>query len=44
LFPPLLHRTAAPTAAELNGWVNSNSDILMIEVSITGSAEFFVNG
>ncbi|HEV3079935.1 MAG TPA: hypothetical protein VGY66_09155 [Gemmataceae bacterium] len=44
LFPPLLHRTTAPTAAELNGWVNSTSDLLTIEVTIAGTGEFFTNG
>jgi Domain of unknown function (DUF4214) len=44
LFPPLLHRTAAPTAPELSGWVNSSLDILSIEVAFASTGEFFVAG
>jgi Domain of unknown function (DUF4214) len=40
LFANLLHRTAAPSAAEINGWVNSGLDIYSIEIAIAGSTEF----
>jgi hypothetical protein len=43
LFPNLLHRTASPSAAELNGWVSSGLDILTITARIAGSAECFAN-
>jgi hypothetical protein len=44
LFPNLLHRAAAPSAAEVNGWVNSGMDLLTIEANIAGSGEFFTGG
>jgi hypothetical protein len=44
LFPNLLHRVAAPSAAEVNGWVNSGMDLLTVEASIAGSGEFFTGG
>jgi hypothetical protein len=40
LFPNLLHRAAAPTSAEVSGWVNSGFDILTIEVNFAASGEF----
>jgi hypothetical protein len=40
----LLHRTSPPSAAELNGFVNSTADYLAIEVAFGGSGEFYVNG
>jgi hypothetical protein len=40
----MLHRTAAPTAAEVAGWVSSGLDILGIEVALASSGEFFANG
>jgi hypothetical protein len=39
-FPNLLHRTATPTTAEINGWVNSGLDILTMEMMFAGSSEF----
>jgi hypothetical protein len=44
LFSPVLHRTSAPAAAEINAWVNSPLDTLAIETVIAGSNEFFANG
>jgi hypothetical protein len=44
LFSPVLHRTSAPSAAEINAWVNSPLDTLAIETALVGSAEFFANG
>ena len=44
LFPSLLHRSSAPGAGEVNGWVNSRLDILAITVALAGSGEFFSNG
>jgi Domain of unknown function (DUF4214) len=44
LLPPLLHRTSAPTAAEVNAWANSSLAILSIAVAFAGSSEFFANG
>jgi predicted outer membrane repeat protein len=41
LFPNLLHRTGAPTTAEVNFWVNSGLDILRLEASFAGSPEYF---
>ena len=40
LFPNFLHRTAAPGAGEVNGWVNSGLDILTVEVRFAASGEF----
>ena len=40
LFADLLHRTSGPTAAEINGWVNSGLDIYSIEIAIAGASEF----
>jgi predicted outer membrane repeat protein len=40
LFPNFLHRAAAPSAAEVNGWVNSGLDILTMEVGFAASGEF----
>jgi hypothetical protein len=43
-LPDMLHRSAAPAAAEVQGWVNSGMDLLSIEASIALSDEFFNNG
>jgi hypothetical protein len=40
LFANLLHRTSAPAAAEINGWVNSGLDIYTMEIAIAGTSEF----
>jgi hypothetical protein len=40
----LLHRSAAPTASEINGWVNSGADFLSMEVSFASTMEFYNNG
>jgi hypothetical protein len=40
LFADLLHRSSAPTTAEIDGWVNSGLDIYTMEISIAGSSEF----
>jgi hypothetical protein len=42
-YPDLLHRTSAPTAAEVGGWVNSGLDIRRIEQGFAASDEFFTN-
>jgi hypothetical protein len=46
IAPNLLHRTAAASAAETAGWVNSGMDILSIEVAFAGlsGGEFFNDG
>ena len=44
LFYPLLHRTAAPAAAEVNSWVNSPLDVLAIEAAFAASAEYYAHG
>jgi hypothetical protein len=44
LFSPVLHRTSAPSAAEINAWVNSPLDTLAMETAFAGSNEFFANG
>jgi hypothetical protein len=41
VFPNLLHRSAAPAAAEVNGWVRSSLDLLRIEQLFSGSLEFW---
>ncbi len=44
LFPPLLHRTGAATAAEINGYVASGLSLLDLETAFASSTEFFVDG
>jgi hypothetical protein len=44
LFPPLLHRPAPATTAEISGWVFSGLSLLDIETAFVSSSEFFVNG
>jgi hypothetical protein len=44
LYFSLLHRTAPPSQAEVNGFVSSGVDILGIEAAIAGSGEFYING
>jgi hypothetical protein len=44
LFPNLLHRATAPTAQEINTWINSGLDIRSIDADIAGSNEFFTGG
>jgi hypothetical protein len=44
LLPDLLHRSVAPSAAEVNGWVKSGPDILNMENQIAGTPEAFTNG
>ena len=39
----LLHRTAAPSAAEVGAWVTSGTDSLTIEVTLAGSSEYYNN-
>jgi hypothetical protein len=39
----LLHRAAAPAAAEVNGSVNSGVDLRNIEALFVGTDEFFAN-
>jgi hypothetical protein len=39
-IPNLLHRSTAPTAAEINGWVFSGLDILTLKISLAESPEF----
>jgi hypothetical protein len=43
-LPNLLHRTAAPAASEINGWVNSGADFLSIEVFFASTMEFYNDG
>jgi hypothetical protein len=43
LFPNLLRRIAAPSAAEVNGWVRSALDLRIIEELFAGSDEFYAN-
>jgi hypothetical protein len=42
-LPNLLHRSAAPSAGEVNGWVASSFDFLSIEVFFAASPEFYGN-
>jgi hypothetical protein len=44
LFGPVLHRSGAPGAGEIESWVNSPLDTLAIETAFAGSGEFFANG
>lgn len=43
-YVDLLHRSAAPPAAEANLWVNSNLDLLHLRIGFESSAEYFQNG
>jgi hypothetical protein len=43
-MPNLLHRSAAPSAAEINGWVATGLDLLSLRADIAGTAEFFAFG
>jgi hypothetical protein len=40
MFPNLLHRSTAPSATDVNFWVNSGQDILTLEMSFTSSPEY----
>jgi hypothetical protein len=42
-LPDLLHRSAAPSAGEINGWVGSGFDFLSLEVFFAASPEFYGN-
>jgi hypothetical protein len=44
LSPGLLHRTSAPTAAEVSFWVSSGGDALTTAVGVAASAEFLGGG
>jgi hypothetical protein len=44
LEPNLLHRPAAPPAADVAAWSNTGMDLLSIEAAIAGTAEAFANG
>lgn len=44
LYANLLKRDAAPTAEEVNGWVQSGLDVLSMRVAFAGSLEYSVNG
>jgi hypothetical protein len=44
LSPNLLHRSAAPPAADLAAWSNTGLDLLSIEVAFAGTGEFYANG
>jgi hypothetical protein len=44
IVPNLLHRTTAPSSAELSFWVNSGLDLLTIQADFGASAEFAANG
>jgi hypothetical protein len=39
-LPNLLHRIAAPSGAEVSGWVNSGLDILNLEAMFAASSEY----
>jgi uncharacterized protein YkwD len=43
-YSGLLHRSTAPTAAEIAGWVNSGLDLITIRMNFEASAEFALNG
>ncbi|HEV3025913.1 MAG TPA: DUF4214 domain-containing protein, partial [Pirellulales bacterium] len=43
-LPNLLHRSAAPAASEINGWINSGADFLSVEVFFASTMEFYNNG
>jgi hypothetical protein len=43
LLARLLHRAAAPSPAEVNGWASSGLDLLRIEALFAGTDEFFAN-
>ncbi len=40
-LPDLLHRSSAPTTAEVSAWVNSSLDLFGIETGFAASAELF---
>jgi hypothetical protein len=42
-LPNLLHRSAPPSAGEVNGWVASGFDFLSLEVFFAASPEFYGN-
>jgi acid phosphatase len=42
-LPNLLHRTGAPSAGEVNGWISSPLDLASIEAALAGSSEYFNN-
>ncbi len=44
LLPPLLHRTTAPSAADITSWVNSGLDVLSMAVAFAQTGEYFSNG
>lgn len=43
-LPNLLHRGAAVTQSEIDGWVNNGFDLLTIEELFINAAEYFTNG
>jgi hypothetical protein len=43
-YTKLLHRAQPPSAAEVNGWVGSNLDLLTIDTYFAASSEFQMNG
>jgi hypothetical protein len=43
-FPDLLHRTTAPSSAEISFWLNNNWDIRRVEAFFMSTAEFAANG
>jgi hypothetical protein len=42
-FVNLLHRNKAPAASEINGWVNTSTDFVSLEVTLAGSLEYYNN-
>jgi hypothetical protein len=44
LFTPLLHRTTAPTTADVSFWTTSSMDVLSINTAFLGSPEYFNGG
>jgi hypothetical protein len=42
-YSSLLHRRAAPSAAEVNGWLNSGLDVATIRPAFESSSEFWLN-
>jgi hypothetical protein len=44
VLPPALHRTAAPPAAQINGWASAGLDMVTLEEDFLNTSEFFSNG
>ena len=44
IFLPLLDRTVAPGASEINYWATNGQDLLTMEVTFVQTGEYFTNG